>query len=278
MSLESVITGLVTACNTLTAAVTNKIAAIDQKVAAATEQVPAAVRAEVVKTIFVDSAAGLDTNTGLTTDKPLKSIGAAINKIMSGGTAEIRLKRGQVYEVGEHLGGSNVDRKAILFIPYGTASARPIIRGVCQSAPEGYICNAFLGQTEVNIKFTDCRVETGVAPGPVYSTNDYGGLFSRGGGVGESVSFRVFFHRSELYVQDVATFTTYFGFMNLSIALSSVVKNGKQTKIVLSEIPKVVDIATVSISGYGASATIDDLFNLTAGSYIARKSYSTISA
>lgn len=278
MSLESVITGLVTACNTLTTAVTNKIAAIDQKVAAATEQVPATVRAEVVKVLYVDSAAGLDTNTGLTTDKPLKSIGAAINKVMSGGTAEIKLNRGQVYEVAEHLGGSNVDRKAILFSPYGVAANRPIIRGMVKSAPEGYICNAFMGQTEVSLKFTDCRIETGLAPGAVYSTNDYGGLFSRGGGVGESVSFKVFIHRSELYVQDVATFTTYFGFMQLSIALSSIIKNGKQVKIVDSGIPKIIDIATTSVAGYGTSTTFETLFSMDAGAYIARKSNSAINA
>lgn len=275
MSLESVIAGLVSACNTLTAAVTSKIQVIDQKVAAATEQVPAAVRAEVVKVLFVDSAAGLDTNVG-SMAAPLRSIGAAINKVMSGGTAEIRLNRGQVYEVGDQLGGNNVDRKAIMFIPYGSATAKPIVRGVCRSTTDGYICNAFMGQTEVNIKFTECRLETGIAAGALYSTGDWGGFFSRGAGQGESVSFRVFIHRSELYVQDVPTFTTYFGFMNLSIALSSIIKNGKQTKIVDSQIPKIVDLATTSISGYGTSATLESLMSLEAGSYIARKSYTTV--
>ena len=275
MSLESVIAGLVSACNTLTAAVTSKIQVIDQKVAAATEQVPAAVRAEVVKVIYVDSAAGSNTNIG-SAAAPLRSIGAAIDKVMTGGTAEIRLNRGQVYEVGEHLGGSNVDRKAIMFIPYGTASAMPIIRGVCAPSASGYVCNAFIGQTEVNIKFTECRIETGIAAGATYDAGDFGGLFSRGGGPGESVSFSVFIHRSELYVQDVPTFTTYFGFLNLSIALSSITKGGKQTKIIDSQIPKVVDISTNSISGYGASTTIESLMSLEAGSYIARKSYTAI--
>lgn len=279
MSLESVITGLVTACNTLTTAVTNKIAAIDQKVAAATEQVPATVRAEVSKILYVDSAAGLNTNTGLTTDKPLKTIGAAISKVMSGGTAEIRLNRGQVYEVAAHLGGNDVDRKAILFIPYGAAASKPIIRGLVQASANGAVCNAFEGKTDVSIKITDCRIETGLSPnGPVYTTPDYGGFFSRGGATGESVSFKVFLHKCDLYVQDVATFTTYFGFMQLSVALSAIYKNGGQAKIVDSAIPKIVDISTTSVSGYGTSTTFETLFSMNAGGYIARKSDSSINA
>lgn len=277
MSLETQIAALVTAANNLTGAVSNKIASIDQKVAAATEQVPATVRAEVSKILYVDSAAGLDTNTGLTTDKPLKTIGAAINKVMSGGTAEIRLNRGKVYEVGASLGGNDVDRKAILFIPYGAAANKPTIRGVVMASPNGTICNAFEGKTDVSIKITDCRIETGLSPnGPVYTYLDYGGFFSRGGETGESVSFKVFLHRCDLYVQDVATFTTYFGFMQLSVALSAIYKNGAQAKIVDSAIPKIVDISTTSVSGYGASTTFEVLFSMNAGGYIARKSDSSI--
>ena len=53
MSLETVIAGLVSACNALTDTVNKKISLIDQRVAAATEQVPTAVRAEVNKMLYV---------------------------------------------------------------------------------------------------------------------------------------------------------------------------------------------------------------------------------
>ena len=109
MSLETVIAGLVSACNALTDTVSNKISLIDQKVVAATEQVSAAVRAEVNKVLYVDSSSGLDTNSGLTSDKPLKTIAAAVGRVMLCGSATIFLRRGKVYEVGRGLGGTNVD-------------------------------------------------------------------------------------------------------------------------------------------------------------------------
>lgn len=281
MSLESVIASLVTACNTLTDTVSNKISVIDQKVAAATEQVPATVRAEVNKILFVDSANGLDTNSGLTTDKPLKTIAAAINKVMLGGSAVINLRRGKVYEVSRGMGGYNVDNMSILFVPYGVETARPIIRGAITNFNNSgmYVSAGFSAFTGMSIKFSDCRIETGLLNGLTpYSDDGYGGFFSRDGGYGESVSFKIFFHKCEVVVQDIPLCTTYYGFMQVSFAQTTVSKGGLQTKIVTTAIPKIVDVSTLSIAGFGSGATLEGLLNMSPGSYIARQASMTISA
>ncbi|WP_242168460.1 MULTISPECIES: hypothetical protein [unclassified Pseudomonas] len=280
MSLETVIAGLVSACNALTDTVTKKISLIDQKVITATEQVPAAVRAEVNKVLYVDSSSGLDTNSGLTQDKPLKTIAAAVGRVMLCGSATIFLRRGKVYEVGRGLGGTNVDNMSLLFIPYGTEASKPIVRGALVRFSESnvYVCGGFSAITEMSIKFTDCRIETGLANGVSQYGPDYGGLFSRDGGVGESVSFKLFFHKCEVVVQDVPLFSTYYGFIQLSLAQTTITKGGAQTTIVNVGVPKMVDISTVSIVGFGTGATLDSLLTLAPGSYTARQAYTTISA
>lgn len=281
MSLETTIAGLVSASNALTDAVSKKISVIDAKVAAATEQVPATVRAEVSKILFVDSSSGSDTNTGLSGDKPLKTIGAAINKVMVGGSATINLRRGRVYEVTQSMGGNNVDKKSILFISWGAEAGRPIIRGTLTSWSSGtniYICNAFMSVTEMTLKFSDCRIETGLLNGFTHYGSNYGGFFSRDGGSGESVGFKIFLHKCEVVVQDVPLFSTYFGFMQLSIAGSTITKGGVQARIVDSLIPKMIDVDSVSISGFGSGITLENLLSMTAGSCISRQSASTVTA
>lgn len=280
MSLETVIAGLVSACNALTDTVSKKMGLIDQKVAAATEQVPAAVRAEVNKMFWVDSSSGLDTNSGLTSDKPLKTIGAAISRVMLCGSATINLRRGRVYEVGRSLGGSNVDNMSLLFVPYGAETSRPIIRGAISNFNNSgqYVAAGFSAFTEMSIKFTDCRIETGLLGGlPVYS-DEFGGFFSRDGGLGESVSFQIFFHKCEVIVQDIPLFTTYYGFVQLSIAATTISKGGLQTKVINAAVPKIVDISGASITGFGSGATLEGLLSMSSGSYIARQAGLGISA
>lgn len=280
MSLETVIAGLVSACNALTDTVSKKMALIDQKVATATEQVPAAVRAEVNKSLWVDSADGLDTNNGLAPEKPLKTIGAAIYKVMLGGSATIYLRRGKIYEVTSSMGGYVVDNMSILFAPYGAEAARPIIRGGLTNlnGSNSYVCAGFSAFTEMSIKFTDCRIETGLLGNLLGYNDEYGGLFTREGGFGESVNFKLFFHKSELVVQDIPLCTTYYGFMQLSFAQTAISKGGSQTRIINTGIPKTVDISAASIAGFGSGATLESLLNMSPGSYIARQTGTTISA
>lgn len=275
MSLETQIAALVTAANTLTAAVDGKVAEIDVKVNQATAAVPATVRAEVVKDLYVDAAVGDDNNAG-TMGAPLKTVGAALGKIITGGVGFIFLQRGQVHEVGSN----NVNAKVITFLPYGAALAKPVLRGrVSYFGETGYaIVNAFEGAGLISVKFSEIRVETGILPpgATKYPTPDFGGFFSRSGGFGESVTFEVMFHKCEVDIQDFTLFSTYYGSMTLSLAISAVTKSGTEDKIVRSTIPKVIDIVSLTISGFPAGSTVDTLFTLTSGGYIARTSTATV--
>ncbi|MNC52894.1 hypothetical protein D3C75_1022650 [compost metagenome] len=141
-----------------------------------------------------------------------------------------------------------------------------------------YACSAFLASTRVTLKSSDIRIETGLANGKAQYGADYGGLITRAGGDGESVNFEVYFHKCDIQIQDVPLFTSYYGFMSLSFANSTVTKGGTQTKIVNSDLPKLVDITSVGISGFGSGSTVDSLFSLNSGGYISRQANSTVSA
>lgn len=277
MSLETTIASLVSAANDLTAAVTGKMAQIDQKVAQATSSVPAVVRAEVVKSLYVDASNGLDTNVG-TSAAPLKTIKAALDRTISGGVSTIFLRRGQIYEVG---GPTNnvVGGKSISFLPYGAEAARPIIRGIITSWAGDdavQVCSAFMGGTRFSLRFSDIRIETGLDGGKTLYGPSFGGLISRAGGDSESANFEIYFHKCDIQIQDVPLFTTYYGFMSLSFANSTVTRAGKQTKIVASDLPKMVDITSVGIVGFGSGATVEGLFSLNAGGYISKQVGATI--
>lgn len=277
MSLESVIAGLVNACNTLTNAVTNKISEIDRKVAAATEQVPASIRAEVNKVLYVDSSSGSDSNDGFTTGAPLKSIAGAVNRVMSGGSATIFLRRGRVYEVTRSAGGNNVENMSLLFDTWGAEVGRPVIRGTLSMFGGFPVCAAFGAITEMSLKFTECQIETGLLNGQAPYPDAYGGFFTRGGGSGESVSFKTYFHKCDLIIQDIPLFSTYYGFLQISLGLCTVSKGGTQTKVVDSQVPKIIDMSNATVSGFGAGATFEDLFSVPVGTYIARQARTVIS-
>lgn len=273
MSLESTIAALVTASNNLTNAVNGKIASIDSKVAEATAAVPAVVRAEVSKSIYVDASVGLDTNAGTSEAAPLKTIGAALGRTMTGGTSYIYLRKGQVHQVGRIVGNYNADRRAITFMPYGAEASAPIVRAMPGKASDmdaAYVAG-FQGSNSLSLKFVDVRIETGINNTglPIYDSG-FGGFFTRSAAFGESVSFEVMFLRCTVVIQDFKLLTTYYGFAKIGFAQSSIVKGGVETKIIASAIPKMLDISTVSIEGFGAGATVETLFNISAGNTVSR--------
>lgn len=271
MSLETQIASLVTAANNLTTAVNGKIASIDQKVAAATDAVPSTVRAEVSKTLYVDASAGVDTNSGVSSAAPLKTISAALDKVITGGTAIIKLRRGQVYEVQR----KNVNEKSLSFEPYGTETSRPIIRGMASDYSGGTvkIVGAFQGTGRVSVKFTEMRVETGLLPAgsTKYGAPDFGGFFSREGGAGESVIFEVMFNKCDIAVQDFELFSTYYGSMIFSAAATAITRGGTQAKVIDSQIPKIIDLVNVTISGFPVNSSVETLLSLNSGAYISRQ-------
>lgn len=275
MSLETQIAALVASANALTAAVNGKVGEIDVKVDQATAAVPATVRAEVVKSFYVDAAVGNDAAAG-TLAAPLKTVGAALSKVITGGVGFIYLQKGQVHEVTRN----NVNEKVITFLSYGAGTVKPVLRGVISyyGAGSEAIVNAFEGSGRISLKFSDIRVETGVLTqgATKYATTDFGGFFSRTGGFGESVTFEVMFLKCEIDIQDFQLFSTYYGSMTLSMVSSAVTKNGSEDKIVRSSIPKIIDITGLTITGFPAGSTVDTLFTLTSGGYIARNTTNTL--
>lgn len=98
MSLETQITALVAAANSLTGAVNGKIAEINTKVAAATDSVPAVVRGLANQSFFIDAIDGNDANTG-TSVSPLKTASAASAKFVSGSQVTLYFKTKQTHVV-----------------------------------------------------------------------------------------------------------------------------------------------------------------------------------
>lgn len=277
MSLETQITALVTAANSLTNAVNGKVSAIDEKVAAATAAVPEAVRSEMAKVFYVDSAVGSDTNLG-TQASPFRTVALAVSKVPRGGIGTIFLNSGLEYEVGGG-GGLSVDATAryLTFYRYGAASARPVLKGVkaLYAGSTRDICNAFYSSTTLRMKFSGISIKTGRKGENLVQGSGFGGFFSRHGGVGESVSFELMFHDSEIAVQDFELVSTAYGFLNISIATSSIFKDGDQSLILTSVVPKVVDLHNVVVSGFGASG-IDTLMSINSDNSISRKGTVTV--
>lgn len=90
MSVEEQLSNAVQACNNLAAAVNGKISEIDQKVDQATTEVPLKIRQQFDVTLFVSSA-GNDSNDGLSSGSPLKTIASALSSERSPAGARIRV-------------------------------------------------------------------------------------------------------------------------------------------------------------------------------------------
>jgi hypothetical protein len=99
VSLETQITALVAAANSLTGAVNGKINEINAKVAAATDSVPGVVRGLANQTFFIDAIDGNDANAGTSSASPLKTAAAASAKFVSGSQVTLYFKTKQTHAV-----------------------------------------------------------------------------------------------------------------------------------------------------------------------------------
>lgn len=271
MSLETQITALVAAANSLTNSVNGKLAAIDQKVATATAAVPDAVRAEMSKTLYVDSAGGADGNSGLSPGAALRTVAAAISRIPRGGVGMIFLNSGLEYEVGG-IQPIDCSSRYISFIRYGAAIARPVLKGMktIYAGTGRDICNAFFSTTTLRMKFSGVAIKTGRKGENLIQGGGFGGFFSRYGGSGESVSFELIFHDCDIAIQDFELVSTAYGFLSISMAATTINKDGDIPKVLTSVVPKIVDLYNVAISNFGAS-DIDTLMSIDASNSISRK-------
>ena len=141
MSLESQIANLVDAANNLTGEVAGKMRQIDNKVDAATQAVPNAIRKLSEQTVCVDAVEGDDSNDGLISS-PVKTIGEAIKRHVSGSYTIILLKEGQTHA---SVGGgfsTSVSSGVIEFKRWGNTSGigNPIAKSTTEYN-EGYNAN-----------------------------------------------------------------------------------------------------------------------------------------
>ncbi|HCF3100909.1 TPA: hypothetical protein NIB79_005227 [Pseudomonas aeruginosa] len=97
MSLESTVSELVVASNSLTKAVSSKITEIDSKVAAATSAVPLAIQQGMYGNLYVDSVGGNDSNNGKTWATAKKTIKSAVDSTPIGSVINCFLKAGMVH-------------------------------------------------------------------------------------------------------------------------------------------------------------------------------------
>ncbi len=288
MSLETQIAALVAAANSLTNSVNGKVAEINAKVAQATADVPAAVLAEMSKSIYVDAAAGLDTNSGRTQALPVRTIEAALAKIAVGGVGVIYLRRGQTHNIGGVVPAhkENCGRKRINFRDYGSEIEKPVIQQVLGlfAASGHYRGAAFESGTEISIKFSNLKIKTGfLSPDTVLyggvDTGDYGGFFTRSAGStgGEgSINLNAVFFNVDIELEDAPFITTQNGFINLSFRDANIVKAGRASLVCQSLAPKVLDMSSVKLAGFPSGSTVDALFKLSTGSYITRQSGTTL--
>lgn len=288
MALETSIANLVEAANTLTAAVNGKIVQIDAKVDAATKSVPAAIVAEMYKTLYVDANSGIDTAVGNTQAAPLKTIEAALAKIPVGGIGVIYLRRAQVHTIGGVVNNhkDNCGRKRINFNAYGAETEKPVIQqNLGLFASSGlYRGGAFEAGTEISLKFSNLKIKTGFLPngGSLYGgfdIADYGGFFTRSAGAagGEgSINLTAAFYAVDIEIEDGPFVTTSMGFLNFSFRDTTITKTGQASVVCQSVAPKVLDMLNVKLTGFVSGATIESLFRLSDGAYLARKSGTTL--
>lgn len=91
MSLETVISGLVTATKELTSEVANKMKGIDQKVDQAVKDVPQAILDNMGRRFWLSADQGDNSNDGLHSNRPLATIGEALRRTPAGAALEIRI-------------------------------------------------------------------------------------------------------------------------------------------------------------------------------------------
>ncbi|WP_372373272.1 hypothetical protein ACDI10_16530 [Vreelandella venusta] len=136
MSLENQIANLVSAANNLTSEVAGKMRQIDNKVDAATQAVPNTIRKLSEQTVCVDAVEGDDSNDGLSAS-PVKTVGEAIKRHISGSYTNIKLKEGQTHATVGGGSAFSVSSGVIQFDRWGETSGvnNPIAKNTTEYAP-----------------------------------------------------------------------------------------------------------------------------------------------
>ncbi|MBF4228087.1 hypothetical protein EAY83_24540, partial [Vibrio anguillarum] len=90
---------LINSVNEMTQTVADKNKEIDAKVNAATSAVPDKIKSEMEQVLWVDSVTGNDSNSGLSSSSPKRTIKSAIDVVPIGGHVRVKLMGQNVYEI-----------------------------------------------------------------------------------------------------------------------------------------------------------------------------------
>ena len=160
MSLEQQVTALVASANALTGAVNNKIEGIDQKVNSATTAIPDKIKAEMHKTLWVDSVNGSNNNDGLSKGLPIQSIKSAVDSAPKGAHVVVKLMGQNTYEINEDI---DCEGKFILITSDGAVWGEPATRATIRSIQTGwsmYKCGQFITGYVSQIQIGQVNIET----------------------------------------------------------------------------------------------------------------------
>lgn len=117
MSIETQIAALVTAANNLTGAVNGKMSEIDVKVDAATTELENKFNTLARRTYWVDGLNGLDTNDGLASNRPVKTLAKVYDliKLTAAATVVINIVRPGTYVFPADATGSAATRSIAIY-------------------------------------------------------------------------------------------------------------------------------------------------------------------
>ncbi|MBF4232257.1 hypothetical protein EA002_21170, partial [Vibrio anguillarum] len=134
---------LINSVNEMTQTVADKNKEIDAKVNAATSAVPDKIKSEMEQVLWVDSVTGNDSNSGLSSSSPKRTIKSAIDVVPIGGHVRVKLMGQNVYEIHDDI---HCEGKFILITSDGAVWGAPATRSTIRSAQVGwssYKCGQF---------------------------------------------------------------------------------------------------------------------------------------
>ncbi|HCE4614518.1 TPA: hypothetical protein NGS29_002921 [Vibrio parahaemolyticus] len=266
---------LLDSVNDLTQTVAGKMSEIDKKVIEATASVPNTIRSLSEQSLHVDAINGSDDNSG-TSSFPLKTIDAAIDKCLPSMKATILVMEGQrhVMRVGKGRHWPKANNRSLYIAAYGSSpdSIKATITAQVTQPGESldgyYTASGFEGD-KLSVVFINCIIETGRLPSAdatakPYGNGDlasstFGGLVSRSTTAGGELFGSVMLYKSVVKIQDFPLFTSQYGFLSISLAATSVEKDGSCDFVAGGQFNRSVSVIGSTFSGF-TDNTVDVLF------------------
>ncbi|HCG7952305.1 TPA: hypothetical protein NJ584_003261 [Vibrio parahaemolyticus] len=253
---------LIESINDLTQTVAGKMGEIDKKVDEAVKSIP-----DLHKVFYVDALVGSDTNTGVNSGNPLKTVKEAVDRTPQNGSVEIRLKRNQDHFLtGDARTFIDVDNKTITMNVYGSGD-RPVIKMVTgtEVGASGSIAYGFRVPTFCRIVAVNCDIDTMVLHADTtVPWVDYGGFASRSYQEGQVGTIEVVLSSCHIKLRD-HQLSSHYNRISYTLLNVEVSHLGAQKSLVGIS-PTLVAGNTYSISASNLilndeTKTVVDLFN-----------------